>query len=42
MAQVYNVSDWNVTIPETDVHAHAHGLTFNRLSGLWWLTHPDR
>ena len=33
MVQVYNVSDWNVTIPESDVQAHAHGLTFDQLSG---------
>jgi amylosucrase len=33
MVQVYNVSDWNVTIPESDVLAHARGLTFDRLSG---------
>jgi amylosucrase len=33
MVQVYNVSDWNVTIPEADVQVHAHGLTFDRLSG---------
>jgi len=33
MVQVYNVSDWNVTIPETDIQAHAHGLTFDRLTG---------
>ena len=33
MVQVYNVSDWNVTIPEGDVQAHAHGLTFDRVGG---------
>lgn len=33
MVQVYNVSDWNVTIPEGEVQAHGHGLTFDRLSG---------
>jgi amylosucrase len=33
MVQVYNVSDWNVTIPESDIRAHAHGLTFDRLTG---------
>jgi amylosucrase len=34
MVQVYNVSDWNVTIPESDIRAHGEGLTVDRLSGL--------
>jgi amylosucrase len=33
MVAVFNVSDWNVSIPAADVQAHGAGLTFDRLTG---------
>ena len=33
MVQVYNVSDWNVSIPAADIQAHGAGLTLDRLTG---------
>ncbi|HYN57513.1 MAG TPA: alpha-amylase family protein [Motilibacterales bacterium] len=32
LVQVYNLSDWNVTIPEGEIQSHGHGLTFDRLT----------
>jgi amylosucrase len=33
MVQVYNVSDWNVSIPAADIQAHGTGLTLDRITG---------